>query len=481
MGLLDSLKSQQLKSTFEAATKFATEAGKVVKSAADVTNSFVAEQQEKIAVHKAERQEIARLKKEEETARKKREEEIASGYYIEDGQLIVSSLNGMKLWLQDLGKDATPAIMQVLNTQLQVLKYVESPSMVGMMFDNMILCLSKSLKQTTDAVQKENIRDAFASMIQSYFFMIETNLRCAEKKDSEETKQMLQQSGELLSDAVKNVAQVALAANGVGDPHAAVMNVFETMEAKSGYIKNVFSWLANKKVLKEKQEQFYKTLEMLFDTMDTHSDLLGASILTHGMLRKYRHELVDRYRQMKIQQYIDRGFKIDPRKISELSEGLTSAATALVSPVKKTGAITGAMQSLNAVGGLITDFVNNSTKNGLDIVAYCDLQDALEKEYERLKTEYDQAEHKLDTLRDSQKEVGFLKFAEKKEWQEKIDRQKTESDAIYARLQIIREQSATMRQTFPDSFAMRSDIESYNANLKRIEQKYCVQINMRQS
>lgn len=474
MGLLDSLKSDKIKSTLEAASKLASEAGKAVKSVTDATSGLISEQQEKIAARQAEKEETARLKKAEEDARKQREEEIASGYYMEDGLLVVSNLNGMKLWMQELGKDATPAIMQVLNTQLQVLKYVESPSMVGMMFDNMILCLSKSLKQTSDAVQKENIREAFASMIQSYFFMIETNLRCAEKKDSEETTQMLQQSGELLSEAVKNVAQVALAASGAGYPHAAVKNVFETVEAKSGYVKNVFSWLANKKILKEKQDQFYKTLEMLFETMDEHSDLLGASILTHGMLRKYRHLLVDHYRQMKIQQYIDRGFKIDPKKISELSAGLTSAATALVNPIKKTGAITGAMQSLTAVGGLITDFVNSSTKDGLDIEAYCNLQDALEREYERLKSEYEQAEQELEELKAKQKDAGFFNFSEKKEWQEKIDRKKVEADAIYERLQITRTQSVNMKQTFPDSFAMRSDIAAYNDNLKRIEQKYSV-------
>ena len=287
MGLLDSLNSKQIKSTIDAASKLATEAGKVVKSAVNAANVVVSEQQEKIATRQAERQEAALQKKAEEDARKQREAEIASGYYIEDGQLIVSSLNGMKLWLQDLGKDTTPAILQVLQTQLQVLKYVESPSMVGMMFDNMILCLNKSLKLTSDSIQKENIREAFASMMQSYFFMFETNLRCVEKKDSEETTRMLLQSGELLSDAIKNVAQVAIAANGGGNLDAAVMNVFESAETQSSYIKNVFSWLANKKVLKEKQDTFYKTLEMLFETLDTHAELLGPSILTHGMLRRY--------------------------------------------------------------------------------------------------------------------------------------------------------------------------------------------------
>lgn len=467
MGLLDSINAKNLKSTLATtASQVVQKAGEAIKTVTSATNEFVSEQQE-----------ASRQKKDAENAKKQREAEIASGYYKDGDQLMVTTTEGMKKWLQDLGKDTTPALMQVLQTQMQVIKYVESPSMTGMLFDNMILCLNQALKLTSDPVQLENIRESFALMMQNYFFMIETNLRCAEKKNSEETTKLLIQSGEMLSDAVTQVAQTIASASPVGGAavaKVAVMNVFEKPEAQSSYIKSVFSWLANKKVLKEKQDLFYKTLEMLFETMDTHAELLGPSILTHGMLRRYRHVLVDHYREIKIQQYIDRGYKIDAKKMEQLSAGLTTAATSLVNPIKKNGAIVGAVQSINAVGGLITDFVNSSKDRGLDINAYCDLQDALDAEYERLKAEYENLELELNSLKEKQKEVGMFKFAEKKEWQEKIDRKKEEADVTYERMQITKNQSVNMRQTFPDSFAMRSDIDAYRNNLKRIEQKFAV-------
>jgi len=467
MGLLDSINAKNLKSTLATtASQVVQKAGEAIKTVTSATNEFVSEQQE-----------ASRQKKEAENAKKQREAEIASGYYKDGDQLMVTTTEGMKQWLQDLGKDTTPALMQVLQTQMQVIKYVESPSMTGMLFDNMILCLNKALKLTSDPGQLENIRESFALMMQNYFFMIETNLRCAEKKNSEETTKLLIQSGEMLSDAVTQVAQTIASASPVGGAavaKVAVMNVFEKPETQSSYIKNVFTWLANKKILKEKQDLFYKTLEMLFETMDLHAELLGPSILTHGMLRRYRHVLVDHYREIKIQQYIDRGYKIDAKKMEQLSAGLTTAATSLVNPIKKSGAIIGAVQSINAVGGLITDFVNSSKDRGFDINAYCDLQDALDAEYDRLKAEYETLEQELNSLKEKQKEVGMFKFAEKKEWQEKIDRKKEEADVTYERMQITKNQSVNMRQTFPDSFAMRSDIDAYRNNLKRIEQKFAV-------
>lgn len=176
MGLLDSINAKNLKSTLATASKVVQKAEDALKTVASATNEIVAEKQE-----------ASRQKKEAENAKKQREAEIASGYYMEGDQLMVTTTEGMKKWLQDLGKDTTPALMQVLQTQMQVIKYVESPSMTGMLFDNMILCLNKALKLTSDPVQLENIRESFALMMQNYFFMIETNLRCAEKKNSEET------------------------------------------------------------------------------------------------------------------------------------------------------------------------------------------------------------------------------------------------------------------------------------------------------
>ena len=247
MGLLDSINAKNLKSTLATASKVVQKAENALKTVASATNEIVAEKQE-----------ASRQKKEAENAKKQREAEIASGYYMDGDQLMVTTTEGMKKWLQDLGKDTTPALMQVLQTQMQVIKYVESPSMTGMLFDNMILCLNKALKLTSDPVQLDNIRESFALMMQNYFFMIETNLRCAEKKNSEDTTKLLIQSGEMLSDAVTKVAQTIACANPATGAtvvaKTAVMNVFEKPEAQSSYIKSVFSWLANKKVLKEKQD-----------------------------------------------------------------------------------------------------------------------------------------------------------------------------------------------------------------------------------
>lgn len=76
------------------------------------------------------------------------------------------------------------------------------------------------------------------------------------------------------------------------------------------------------------------------------------------------------------------------------------------------------------------------------------------------------AEDALKTVASATNEIVAEKQA--------VARQKKEADVTYERMQITKNQSVNMRQTFPDSFAMRSDIDAYRNNLKRIEQKFAV-------
>ncbi len=440
------------------------------KEAAESVVDTAKEAAEKAAKRSAKRaiEKAAKLAEKQEKQRQKEAEE--SGYYIRDGKLIVSTMEGMKTWLTELGKDTTPALMQTLQTQLQVLKYVQSPSMTGMALDNMILCMDKAAKTSTNTQELANIKEAFASMIQNYFFMLEANLKCAQKKSQHESVQLLTQAGEMLSDAVTKTAMALSSAGTASVADVVVKNVFESPEMQRGYLKKLFTWIGDKKVLTQKEEEFYKTIEMLFETFDENSELLGKSILYNGMLSRYRNMLVERYKEQKMKMYLARGYKIDTDKLNELSNGLKSVAKSAVG-INKLNALTGLTQSLTSAARLLADWINHSNKL-CDIAAYCDMQDALGNECKRLQEQFDEEDALLAKLKAEQKQAGFFNFSEKKALQEKIDRKKEERDTVYEVLRLTKEQINKMRQMFPDSYAMKADIEAYESNLRRIEQKF---------
>lgn len=430
----------------------------VTKNIAEITEQKASEIKEQREHKQAEKEELLRLEAEE-----------ATGYYMRDGKLIISTIDGMKTWLTNLGQDTTPALMQTLQMQLQVLKHVQSPSMTGMALDNMILCLSKAVNTAQNDTELANIREAFASMIQNYFFMQEANLRCAQLKDREEGAKLLTQAGEMLSDAVTKTA-TALTGSTIDMATTVVRNIFEAEAVQKGYIKNLFAWIGDKKQLKAKEKEFNQTLEMLFDTCDRHAALLGPSILIKGMLSRYRKAILEYHQNEKLQMYIDRGHKIDAQKLSDLSSGVVATTTAIVTkrPLK---ALSGLTMALSGAAGLVADKIN-SNKTGLDIKAYCTLQDALEVECNKLQEELSKMDGEITSLKQQHKELGMLQFAEKKELQQNIDLKTEEKDAVYHALKATREKLSEMKQLFPDAYAVNTELNQLEEKLIAIENKF---------
>ena len=447
-------------------SKFSSKAQGLLGKMSEVTQELsekaelrAAERKEQKEKENAIREEVLRLEAEE-----------ASGYYMRDGKLIISTIDGMKTWLTNLGQDTTPALMQTLQMQLQVLKQVQSPSMTGMALDNIMLCMSKAVNTATNDSELANIREAVASMIQNYFFMQEANLKCAQLKNKKEGYKLLTQSGEMLSNAVIKTAS-ALTGGTIDMATTVVRNIFEAEAVQQGYIKNLIAWIGDKKQLKEKEKEFNQTLEMLFETFDLHATLIGPSILIKGMLSRYRKTILEHRENEKLQMYIDRGYKIDVTKLSKITSDLQSTATAIVrkNPIN---ALSGITTVLGGVAGLVVDKINSNNKTELDIKAYCTLQDALEVECNKLQEELSKMEGEITSLKQQHKELGMLQFAEKKELQQKIDLKVEEKDAVYNALKTTKEKLAEMKQLFPDAYAIKAELDQLEEKLMAVENKF---------
>ena len=446
-------------------SKFSSKAQGLLGKMSEVTQELSEKAEQRTAERKEQKEKEQAMK--EEALRLEAEE--ATGYYMRDGKLIISTIDGMKTWLTNLGQDTTPALMQTLQMQLQVLKQVQSPSMTGMALDNMILCLSKAIKTANNDEELSNIRESFASMIQSYFFMQEANLRCTQLKNKEEGNLLLVQAGEMLSEAVIKTAQ-ALTMNRLNMAQTIVRNIFETTEKRQGYLKQLFAWIGDKQQLKVKEKEFIQTLEILFDTLELHASLLGSSILIKGMLSRYRKSILEYRQSEKLQMYIDRGFKIDTQKLADISSGLVSTTSAVITK-RPTKALSGLSIALGGITGLVADVIN-SKKLGLDIQAYCALQDALEVECKKMQTEVANIEDAIAALKQQHKELGMLQFAEKKEMQLKIDQKSEEKDAVYSALKNTQEKLNEIKQLFPDAYAVKSELDQLEEKLVSIENKF---------
>lgn len=240
----------------------------------------------------------------------------------ESAESVIDSVDSLNGYLASLQAEASPAVVMALQSQMQVLKYIQSPTMALMVVDNLMLSLHKALKEAESDQQKEVLRECFASLLQSFIFVLEARLRYEIDNNKDETFRLLADAGDMLISSVGSTAMMVVPmAAGVKMGHTLpkMVNVLAAQNEQRSFLGRLILAKGKKAVIEEKKAEFDKTLNYIFDTLDSYAELVGPSILIHGMLKRYADGLVERY---SIAQYASVEKMINESEVEGL-EGLT--------------------------------------------------------------------------------------------------------------------------------------------------------------
>lgn len=250
----------------------------------------------------------------------------------------ITSIGGLESFVSSLESGASPAVMLALKSQMQVLQYVQSPTMTMMAIDNVLTCLYKSLQSAGSDKEKEALRDSYSSLIQSFIFVNEAQLRYEIEEDKQETINLLSQAGNMLSSSVQTVA--SMATGGVMDSIPKIANVLAKNDEQDSFLGKLIKAKGKKEMIEEKKRSFDETLMYIFETLGNYAQLIGPSIQLHGMLKRYADGLVKRYQSAQYESAIK---KLNGNDISQIEALLGEEA---LQNKEKGSAIVGGVKTL---------------------------------------------------------------------------------------------------------------------------------------
>lgn len=381
--------------------------------------------------------------------------------------VVIDSLAGMETWLQGFMPQAKPSALQALQVQIQVLNFVQSPTMAGMAVDNMMACLNKSLKYAESEVEKEEIREAFTSMVQNFVFFSEARLRYAIESNKEETAKMLSTAGDILSRSVVGVAGLAAGVKAMAG--VVVKNVFASPEVQKGFLTSVISWKKNKDELKKKEKEYYELLVGLFDTFDTYAPLVGPSILVHGMLRHYIPYVMDSCKQQKFRLVKDRLAELKRDELYELL-GNTSVDVNVLDLAR--GNISSLASTVtNITKNLGTSKAFTKTAEG-DFESISSLVAAVDAQIAKLQHGIDQDNTQIEALEQEVSKLSFINVLARKELNGKIEELTIEKETLAKKLKKAQAWQISIQALKDEAAPIQAEIEACEARLNQIVDKY---------
>lgn len=395
------------------------------------------------------------------------------------GRTVIQSEGQMEAWLSSVQTQTQSAtILKVIDAQMQVIKFVKAPSLLGMVLDNMISVLYQTLRDASSAKEKTDLRDTISLMIQNLIFFSDAQLHYAIDQNKQEAKQLLSTAGDMLA---KSVASVATLAAGPGVTASVVIkNIFSSEETQNGFFGRLIGWIMDKNQIEKRKEDFNTALKNLFDTFDRYSSLIGPSIQIHGMLHRYEPQLVEKkyvetysglYGQFirEINALNDKGLENDA------DESLTNLST-LLAPlnIKLEGNGIGDDGMLQMVGKIylgssitnkISKTITGESRNlkGATMTAFnLDFLLGIKEQFDQYITNYTT---RIESLKKEIEEISFVKFSAKKE----LEKQRVDATN---EMNFCKEVISKLNYYVTNAKKLEDEVSLYANNLTTITSKY---------
>ena len=379
---------------------------------------------------------------------------------------IIDTIDKLEEWIAVTQTEASKPAALVLQQQLQVLNYVQSPAMSGMIIDNIIVCLYKSLELAETDADKEAIRGSVASLLQSVLFMAEARLQYDVKKNKEEAVEMISSAGNLISDSVAAVASMLTPVPGAKTRVMVpvVKNILSSQAIQGGFFAHLLSAKKKQEIIDEKIKEHNTMLENLFATFDRYYDLIGPSIQIHGVLSRYIKQLTEQFRETQYKEIESYTTQFTRQVNSMMDEVSTSVKASLGNSMYERVA--------KGVIGAVAAIANaNKKPETLDFNEIKHLSSTLHSRYDALEDKLNLAQKEIEAKEQGLKDAGIFQRSLKSDLAKKIEQLKKEVNKIEKELINLKEK----RQIVDNIIEPVSlKIEEYSANLSRIAERYAI-------
>ena len=379
---------------------------------------------------------------------------------------IIDTVDKLEEWIAVTQTEASKPAALVLQQQLQVLNYVQSPAMSGMVIDNIIVCLYKSLELAVTDADKEAIRGSVASLLQSVLFMAEARLQYDVKKNKEEAVEMISSAGNLISDSVAAVASMLTPVPGAKTKVMVpvVKNILSSQAIQEGFFAHLLSAKKKQEIIDEKIKEHNTMLENLFATFDRYYDLIGPSLQIHGVLSRYIKQLTEQFRETQYKEIESYTTQFTRQINSMMDEVSTSVKASLGNSMYERVA--------KGVIGAVAAIANaNKKPETLDFNEVKHLSSTLHSRYDALEDKLNLAQKEIEAKEQGLKDAGIFQRSLKSDLAKKIEQLKKEVNKIEKELIDLKEKRQIVDNIIEP---VSHKIEEYSANLSRIAERYAI-------
>ncbi len=283
-------------------------------------------------------------------------EEIKEEIVLVQKERSIQTLDDMTSFLCELQSKASNSLEEMIAAQLEVIRYIQSPTLVDSTLDSLLLHLDRSLKATDDFLLQEKLKENFSLMMQNYIFFFDARLQYSLDRNSEEAIDLFNTASECLVGAVEKTVNDLCVSDKENNGAVAkfnpagtlVMNIL-TKTKDTGLFRKLGNVIKSKLEESKNKALFYNTIHRIFQKFDKHYPIIGSSMLISELIERYGNDLVT----YKYQTQIDK-----------LKKKMKSVYDSILSSVVVVSVISGIIMLIRWLGYGVISFFSDKDPSG---------------------------------------------------------------------------------------------------------------------
>ena len=216
--------------------------------------------------------------------------------YLQQRNTAVAPFQQLSHWLRTLQTNASPAVKEVFNAQLSIIRFVQSPTLIDSTLDTLLYSLERAFTAASSVKEREDIREVFCLMINNYVFYMDAKYQIEVNNNRAAGRELFIEAGELLIDTLKDVVSMAIGGGDVSGIINSVVNQVTSINDNGGlqsFLDKLYCYIHREDILYEQQRSFYETLCRIIEKLGQPDVqiLLGKSSLLARMIKRHLPEL----------------------------------------------------------------------------------------------------------------------------------------------------------------------------------------------
>lgn len=219
-----------------------------------------------------------------------------------ESEIVEFKMDEMNSILNSVSDDCSPFLKKSIKAHLSILKIIDNPRLIEPCIDNILENLHQGIEMASTEDEIKFLRSQCSNILQTILLYVHAKLLMSKASHKERGLELIKMGDQQYFDCFVTLSSGIALGTGIAPPseHLRLLGKGKDF-LQSNFLKKsentnesfkIFEFIKGYKTFKDFENEFYLTLDNIFEKLFRYRDLLGKSIILSELIRNHHKDMI---------------------------------------------------------------------------------------------------------------------------------------------------------------------------------------------